>query len=420
MENKINTGNQNAQQDEQNPVSQSVQLPEKPKINYWMVSVVLLLVIILLVGGVWLVKNKTSLGQRPVTSNQESPTVVTGVIRTSGLSEEEKQKFGLTTVNYQITDLINNNGQPAIDGYYLQTGKNSVPELLGKCVKINGTVPNEWKNRGYDDIPYARVAFDADKIEIVDYSQCNPFAYSATQDFIESDMSRFEGTAIYAQRPAPDIHYDYQLKLNKPYFDDPSSSGMPQNVSFIDISPSSHSLWRQLEDSINKEVTIDGYMTWGYSETRYLQIVNISQGAAMLTTAPAATKAGYKKVQLFYYNKTLDPKTDCLSEAVVPVNREILITKTPIQDTIRLLIEGKLTTKEKADGFSTEFPHPEFKLLGANLKDRTLTLDFPEVPSFTTGGSCRVGLLHTEIEKTAKQFPEVKGVRYTKDSIFQP
>lgn len=130
--------------------------------------------------------------------------------------------------------------------------------------------------------------------------------------------------------------------------------------------------------------------------------------------------AGYRNVQLFYYNTTLDPKIDCMSEAVVPVNRQIPITKTPIQDTVRLLIEGKVTEKEKTEGFGTEFPHLEFKLLGATLKDGILTLDFPEIPTFTSGGSCRVGLLRAEIEKTAKQFPEVREVRYTKLGMFQP
>lgn len=36
MENQINTNEQNSQESGQNPVSQSVSLPEKPKVNYWM------------------------------------------------------------------------------------------------------------------------------------------------------------------------------------------------------------------------------------------------------------------------------------------------------------------------------------------------------------------------------------------------
>lgn len=241
MENQTSVGDQDSQQIERSVNNQSVQLPEKPKLNYWMVSTVLLMVIILLAGGIWLLKNKASLSQPPETPDKGGLIEVTGVIRTSGLSEEEKQKFGLPAARFQITDLVDKDKSPAIEGYYLLTDNNQVSELLGKCVKINGTVPDEWKSKGKDDIPYARVAFNSVKLERADYSRCNPFAYSATRDFAGFDLSRFEGVVVYAQRPAPDIGYDYQLKLTKPFFDDLNSSGTLQNVNLIDISPSSHS-----------------------------------------------------------------------------------------------------------------------------------------------------------------------------------
>jgi hypothetical protein len=38
MENQMSVGNQNAQQVGQNPVNQSSVIPEKPRINYWMIS----------------------------------------------------------------------------------------------------------------------------------------------------------------------------------------------------------------------------------------------------------------------------------------------------------------------------------------------------------------------------------------------
>jgi spore germination protein GerM len=135
-------------------------------------------------------------------------------------------------------------------------------------------------------------------------------------------------------------------------------------------------------------------------------------------TAPAL------KVKLYYYNKTKDIGPtgiiNCSPDAVLPVEREIPRTATPIADTIRLLIEGNLTDAERAAGFSTEFPHPRFTLLRADLKDGVLTLAFPEVPGFTMGGAARVTLLAAQIEKTARQFPEVKEVRLEPESLFQP
>jgi len=130
------------------------------------------------------------------------------------------------------------------------------------------------------------------------------------------------------------------------------------------------------------------------------------------------------KVNLYYYNQIKDKEIagyiSCSPDAVLPVEREIPVTKTPIQDTIKLLIVGELTEKEETAGFSTEFPHQEFKLLDTDLKDGILTLEFSEVFGFTTGGACRVGLLATQIRKTAKQFSEVKEVFFEPESLFQP
>lgn len=52
MENQINTDNQNTQKIGQNPVIQPVQIPDKLKVNYWMISTITLFVT-LLFGGTY-------------------------------------------------------------------------------------------------------------------------------------------------------------------------------------------------------------------------------------------------------------------------------------------------------------------------------------------------------------------------------
>jgi hypothetical protein len=80
-----------------------------------------------------------------------------------------------------------------------------------------------------------------------------------------------------------------------------------------------------------------------------------------------------------------------------------------------------LTETEKLSGFVTEYPNADFKLLESNLSDAgTLTLKFTEVPGFTSGGSCRVGIMMQEILKTVRQFPEVKRIVFKPDSLFEP
>lgn len=138
------------------------------------------------------------------------------------------------------------------------------------------------------------------------------------------------------------------------------------------------------------------------------------------TVVSSVVKTQTTKVQLFYYNRKLDTDITCGKDFVLPVEREIVVTGTPIQDTINLLIQGNLTEEEKAQGFRTEFPNPDFKLLGANLVNGTLTLNFTEVSEFTTGGACRIRILRNEIIKTAEQFQGVEKVDFQPEELFQP
>jgi len=131
-----------------------------------------------------------------------------------------------------------------------------------------------------------------------------------------------------------------------------------------------------------------------------------------------------KTVKLYYYNPNLDrDKTDnilCSRKGLVAVERKIPISKTPIQDTIKLLIAGQLTEEEKSQGITTEYPLEGFSLKSVSLKDDVLTLEFEDPNYKTGGGSCRVGILWFQIEATAKQFSEVQEVRFLPEELFQP
>lgn len=81
MKNQINTGDQNAQQVAQNPVSQPVQAPEKQKINYWMVSTAVLVLLVMGFMGGYVFKSKPEKGQtyapqptKPNTTEQPTAT----------------------------------------------------------------------------------------------------------------------------------------------------------------------------------------------------------------------------------------------------------------------------------------------------------------------------------------------------------
>jgi spore germination protein GerM len=134
-----------------------------------------------------------------------------------------------------------------------------------------------------------------------------------------------------------------------------------------------------------------------------------------------------QKVLLYYYNPEKDKDKQgnikCSKDGLVPIERQIPVSQRPIKDTIELLLKGKenLTQNELAQGITTEFPLDGFKLKSVNLKnDGTLILEFEDPLNKTVGGACRVGILWFQIEATAKQFPQVKKVKFLPEELFQP
>lgn len=140
---------------------------------------------------------------------------------------------------------------------------------------------------------------------------------------------------------------------------------------------------------------------------------------------PVVLTPQLQTVKLFYYNPELDKDETgnlaCSKKGIVPVNRQIPLSLTPIQDAIRLLLKGELTAQEKSQGLTTEFPLPGVALTGAALtNDGILTLEFTDPYFKTSGGSCRAGVLWSQIQATAEQFSAVKQVRFLPEDLFQP
>ncbi len=131
-----------------------------------------------------------------------------------------------------------------------------------------------------------------------------------------------------------------------------------------------------------------------------------------------------RTVQLYYYDANKDKDENgnilCSSKGLVAVSRQISATLTPIQDTIRLLLQGSLTATEKSQGVTTEYPLSGFSLANASLANNTLTLTFNDPQNRSGGGSCRSGILWAQIEATAKQFPGVSSVKFMPEELFQP
>lgn len=157
-----------------------------------------------------------------------------------------------------------------------------------------------------------------------------------------------------------------------------------------------------------------------------LKFISLLGLMVILTLSLIACETSAKEVSvaLYYYNSNLDKDESgnilCSEKGLVPVERQIKDSENLIEDTIKLLLEGKLTDEEKNKGISTEYPLEGFKLTKSELKDGVLTLYFEDPYSKTSGGACRVKILWIQIENTARQFSEVKEVKFYPEELFQP
>lgn len=156
------------------------------------------------------------------------------------------------------------------------------------------------------------------------------------------------------------------------------------------------------------------------NEQRYVIMVGFEPNTFKSIHQSESENYKIRKINLFYYDKTKDADLSCSPDAVLPVAREIPFTLTPIQDSVKLLLKGVLSDGEKLAGWQTEFPLDRFALNGVRSENGTFILQFDDLEGRSGGGSCRTRLLWSQISKTVLQFPEVKGVKFEPETLFQP
>ncbi|MFA7169357.1 MAG: Gmad2 immunoglobulin-like domain-containing protein [Candidatus Paceibacterota bacterium] len=134
-----------------------------------------------------------------------------------------------------------------------------------------------------------------------------------------------------------------------------------------------------------------------------------------------------QQISLFYYDESKDKdavtgEVKCSNDGLAEVKRIVPENDaTEIEDTVKLLLQGELTLGEQGAGITTEFPLEDLELEGASLNEEgELTLTFKDSQNKTSGGACRVGILWNQIEATARQFAEVRSVKFVPETLFQP
>lgn len=112
-------------------------------------------------------------------------------------------------------------------------------------------------------------------------------------------------------------------------------------------------------------------------------------------------------VRVYFQNSTLDPSTSC--DLVFPVTREVS-SKTQIYRAAIEALLGGPNAEELEAGYNTSLPQRVTLRSVAADADGTVRADFDDRLDRGVGGSCRVIAIREQIERTLKQFPEVREV----------
>lgn len=214
-------------------------------------------------------------------STSSKETSVVGVLRESGLRPEEKTALGLDFSTYQVErDVANSDQAASFNGIYLATEQVD-PSLLGKCVKVVGDVKKGWEKIPTDltlngQYTYNRVAYLSTGIQEVDSSMCNPYQKEIEVTLAGDKKLSFSGVLQRFSRPVPDIGYDYEIKLDESYDDPFDASGLTQKKDTIVLIPATNALWQQVEENMNKKIIVEGFMRWGFAESRFLEATSLN------------------------------------------------------------------------------------------------------------------------------------------------
>jgi len=275
----------------------------------------------------------------PKIINQEKNTnsiSVVGVVRISGLTDEEKQKNNLQVAKYQLTNFGSKTFQ-GVEGFYLQADNIQLDQIVGKCARITGAIAPDWKNK--KELLYQRQLFIATLITALDYSNCDP--YTATPPDSNQKNMIFDGSIRRINRPAPDIGYDYTLTLNVPFVSSDSASGLPQEVNEVTLVPSNDDVWKNIDLLVGKDVILQGPYLWGYAESKYVLVTGVKEKNEDIDLSHQANFVDTANWSLF-------ENTTCRYKLSIPSNIEMTSGKSDTAIEVTSELNAELTGSEKS------------------------------------------------------------------------
>ncbi len=241
-------------------------------------TILLTLIVVFILFGIFIF----SFLRGDLPQNDSNKITIQGFIRSDGLQTNERQNLGLTYIHYQITDFNKDiYGNGAIQGYFLEITDPTYGTYLGKCVQITGRIKSGWEDITQNTFnletqyTFERSALLPETVSVLEYDECRIQKLSPSSAMTKENIRSFSGRIVRMNRPASDIAYDYALyvwgeAVNEAF----NASGEPTTQ--IALVPSNHDIAKDIETSVGAMAAVSGYKIWGYAETAYLFVTEIS------------------------------------------------------------------------------------------------------------------------------------------------
>jgi hypothetical protein len=243
------------------------------------IVVIVAITALVLVAGVfyWLGSNskeaeKNAILPTPTKIMQaSSPSKLYGYIFSSGINQTmvKYAKYQVTYLNTKENVIGADSLTDKFDGAFLLGKDSDIEKYWGQCVEVAGSLTNDVASGDLVD-NYYRVFMNVDSI--TPSTKCT---IEITANPNNTASKTFKGTIIKADRPEPDITYDYKLMLTTPYNDTENASGLEQKVTEIIITPASKEMFDAIRSNYNKKVTISGEWIWGFAESKFFLVSSI-------------------------------------------------------------------------------------------------------------------------------------------------
>ncbi|MCA9371653.1 hypothetical protein KC726_02020 [Candidatus Woesebacteria bacterium] len=201
-------------------------------------------------------------------NNYQELFTITGIVRTSGLTQEEKKLFKLTDGSYQVTELDQN--KYAIGGLFLE-GDMDFASYINVCVAVTGTIDPRWVEAIIHNstlqgrYTYDRFAMNVTHMATLGLEYCT---YTLPgQELFTGENKTLTGTILTFSRPAPDIAYDYVLITSHP------NTLESEEVILV---PQNYQILSAINEGVGQKITVSGTMQQGYAESQYLHVTRVT------------------------------------------------------------------------------------------------------------------------------------------------